>query len=409
MIETPARVHCFVIMADESANWKVAGLRQLDRIALALNEYFEAKGGVGVPRAYVFWRGSVPEAQRQLPQHPRLTLLHLTNDVDFIPEDPGAIAMLSTRLFVTRHSIAPLLDIAPPMIMPAVSQDEDKFWQACFAHCEKTFRSHQRTRHGPRGWRYMTRQQDGHRCERLLLRDSGKPQDGVISRFLNRPLTRPVTHLLLKLPVTPSKWTLLIALLPIAGAVALLVGSYWGFVWGLIFYQIYSMLDGCDGEIARAKYLEARAGQRLDSMCDFLGNLLLMVALGFGLSHTPWIAAGSRNFYLIEGIVAALLTVANETLLLRKSESDDEPILLNGMLYARHRHLVRRSGLLFFGENVAGWLVQLTKRDVAIFVFLLLAIVGRPQWILHLFCAVALVSLALAMKASARRRGADAL
>ena len=65
-----------------------------------------------------------------------------------------------------------------------------------------------------------------------------------------------------------------------------------------------------------------------------------------------------------------------------KSES------LGGALYPRHRELVERSGMLFFGEKFASWLIQLTKRDVAMLFFVFLAALGHPAWILHLLLAV---------------------
>jgi hypothetical protein len=46
--------------------------------------------------------------------------------------------------------------------------------------------------------------------------------------------------------------------------------------------------------------------------------------------------------------------------------------------------------------------MQLTKRDVAIFAFFLLALVDRAGWILHLWLAVASVSLVLSVVAALR-------
>ena len=53
---------------------------------------------------------------------------------------------------------------------------------------------------------------------------------------------------------------------------------------GLIAFKFYSILDGCDGEIARAKYLESPRGRALDTWCDTVGNLLMVLSLGYGLS-----------------------------------------------------------------------------------------------------------------------------
>jgi len=397
-----------VILADESACWKIAGLQQLDRIALALNEVFGIGNDGGSPRICIFWRPSIPIERRQSPRDSRLAFFDLTSGFEEMVREESPVLLLSTRLFMMRSTVGSLLSVAPSMPRLSPQHKGDHFWQLCLEQCEKVFHSGQNLDRDQTGWRYLIDPSDAFRCERLLLRKSGKPQDGWVSRFINRPLTRPITRLLLTLPITPSTWTLLIAILPIAGALTILRGSYGGFVWGMICYQIYSMLDGCDGEVARAKYLESEKGRKLDSWCDFLSNLLLMVAIGIGLSRASWIETGSAKLYLLEGILAAFLTTANEALLMRRSAFEADPDLLGGMLYPRHRDMVRGSGILFLGENIAGGIIQMTKRDVAIFAFLIIAIIGQPQWILHLCCAFGFVSLTLAAKSLIRRRAADA-
>ena len=53
--------------------------------------------------------------------------------------------------------------------------------------------------------------------------------------------------------------------------------------------------------------------------------------------------------------------------------------------------------MLLFGEKFASWLIQLTKRDVAVLFFVFLAAIGQPAWILHLLFGVTAISLALAL------------
>ena len=190
--------------------------------------------------------------------------------------------------------------------------------------------------------------------------------------------------------MTPSMWTLAICVFPIVGAWFLLRGDYRSIVFGLLFFQLYSMLDGCDGEIARAKYLESASGRRLDTYCDIAGNLLLAVGLGYGLAR----------FYAVEGLVVAGLIVTNECILALGKQS---PVNKNSALYPRHEQMIAHSGLLFFGDRFAWWVIQLTKRDVALFAFLLLALVGQPEWILHSLGAVAAISSLLALKSLAAR------
>src|SRR5207302_9383964 len=109
--------------------------------------------------------------------------------------------------------------------------------------------------------------------------------------------------------------------------------------------------------------------------------------------------------YLRARIFCALMIAANEWLLRNaKIETAFAPDALTITLYVRHRAMIQRSGLLFLGEKLVWWLFQLTKRDVGILLFLLLAIAGCPQWILHLWTAVTAMSLLLALVARLRAR-----
>ena len=170
---------------------------------------------------------------------------------------------------------------------------------------------------------------------------------------MNRPISRVVTRLLLRFPTTPNAWTLLIFPIPIVASLILLHGTYWSFLWGLVLFQVFSVLDGCDGEIARAKFLESERGRRLDDLFDVLSNILLVVGLGFGLSRQANLAGHSGWFYLVEGLTAAALIGVNEFYLAtRKPGADEgESESLGGALYPRHRELVERSGMLLFGES----------------------------------------------------------
>jgi len=209
-----------------------------------------------------------------------------------------------------------------------------------------------------------------------------KPQDGFVSRFLNRPISRRVTSFLLKFPIHPNGWTISIFVLPLIAAAFLARGNYAGVVIGAAIFQLFSILDGCDGEIARAKNLESKFGERLDSLCDFLASLIYVLALGFGLHR------------LAEGILCAGFIMANEWLLRGgKNEMQMVSSTLHESFYSRHHGMIGHSGLLNLGERFVWWVFQLTKRDMAILFFLLLALLGLGAWILHIWTIVAAASL----------------
>ena len=225
-----------------------------------------------------------------------------------------------------------------------------------------------------------------------------KPQDGFVSRFLNRPISSRITRLLVKFPIHPSAFTAVIFVLPIVAGVFLVRGDYLSVLLGAAIYQLFSILDGCDGEIARAKNLESKFGERLDSLCDFLGSLIFVLALGIGLHHFK------------EGVICAVLISANELLLrwgtgAKRVASED----FHESFYARHHGMIGHSGLLELGERFVWWLFQLTKRDVAIFFFFLLALLNESTWILHLWTIAAGASLAITAIATARAGRGDAV
>ncbi|MFZ0917203.1 MAG: CDP-alcohol phosphatidyltransferase family protein [Candidatus Udaeobacter sp.] len=218
-----------------------------------------------------------------------------------------------------------------------------------------------------------------------------KPQDGFVSRVLNRPISRRVTHFLLKFPIHPNAWTIAIFALPLIACIFFIRGNYLSVVIGAAIFQVFSILDGCDGEIARAKNLESKFGERLDYFCDFVASLLYVLALGLGLHRST------------EGIVCAVLITANECFLRAgRSQSSIAPYDLHESFYARHHVMIGHSGLLNLGERFVWWLFQLTKRDMAMILFFILALLGLANWILHLWIIVAGASLVLSAFAAIR-------
>jgi phosphatidylglycerophosphate synthase len=372
-----------LLLADESADWIVAGLRQLDRLALAIDEFAVDNNETAPVLVCIFWRPDLNESQRWIPANPRLTKVAFTEDVD----DESYDLILNTRLFLCRKAVRQLLEteVQPP----AANEHSWEFYS-------RVAESRSRSLKG--AWEYIVTGDQIDEIEKRFLRSSGKSQDGFVSRYLNRPISRTITRLSLRFPATPDAWTWLIFPIPVIASLVLSQGTYGSFVWGLVLFQIFSILDGCDGEIARAKFLESERGRKLDDLFDVLSNILLVFGLGFGLRqahpHFGWL-------YLAEGIVAGVLIAFNEWYLAtRKPAPSGEATAdsLGGALYPRHRDLVQRSGLLRFGEKFASVLIQLTKRDVAVLFFVFLAAIGLPFLILHLLLVVTTATLAVALK-----------
>src|SRR2546423_13907753 len=68
---TPSFDHV-IILADESANWKIGGLRQLDRLVLALDELATSISSQRKIDIFIFWRPDIAPEKRWQPEDPRI-------------------------------------------------------------------------------------------------------------------------------------------------------------------------------------------------------------------------------------------------------------------------------------------------------------------------------------------------
>jgi len=114
-----------------------------------------------------------------------------------------------------------------------------------------------------------------------LRRSLIKPTDGFLAAWIDRRLSTRLSLLLARAGVKPNQVTLLALVPALAGAVLLAFPSPAWSTAGAILFWISTVLDGCDGEVARLTYRESAEGARLDLLCDnvalvavFLGILI---------------------------------------------------------------------------------------------------------------------------------------
>jgi phosphatidylglycerophosphate synthase len=300
--------------------------------------------------------------------------------------------LLSTRLLVTRHGLAEFLSREPAnnALLPNPvdwARLNDAFGKSRRI-ADATMADH---------WRLISSKDEISASERWLLRSTGKSYDGVVSRHLNRPMSRLVSRFILHSPITPNQWTLLILLLAVAAFAFLSRGTYLGFVIGAIFYQLHSILDGCDGEIARIKYLDSKRGPGIDALGDLIALLLFVAGLTVGLFH--YANGGVRWLFLAEGAVAFVLIA------LRLGRHTRE-LLSRGMDAVRsseHGELLRESGEHYFGRTLHRFAIAMTGRDVVFLLFLVLALAGIAPVIMHLLFAYSLGAVLLLLKGHSMR------
>ncbi|MDQ7038892.1 MAG: bifunctional L-myo-inositol-1-phosphate cytidylyltransferase/CDP-L-myo-inositol myo-inositolphosphotransferase [Aquificota bacterium] len=138
-------------------------------------------------------------------------------------------------------------------------------------------------------WTDVDTREDLERARKELVRASVKGVgDGVVSRLINRKVSLWISERVVD-RITPMQatWATFIT-----GLVSALIALFSPQMGGLI-YQVSSMLDGVDGEIARASLRTTRFGGWIDSILDRVVDFAFLSALalwlGPGAGFLPWI------------------------------------------------------------------------------------------------------------------------
>jgi phosphatidylglycerophosphate synthase len=142
-------------------------------------------------------------------------------------------------------------------------------------------------------------------AEAWLLQSLIKDTEGFMSRHVERRISLALTRRLVSTGITPNAMTLVSLAVGLLGAPFFLWVEPLHQVVGSLLFLIHSILDGCDGELARLKFLESPGGARL----DFWGDNLVHVAV-FSSMAIGWSLAADAGWPLVLGALAVAGTVA---------------------------------------------------------------------------------------------------
>ncbi len=132
-------------------------------------------------------------------------------------------------------------------------------------------------------------------AERFLCSELKKDTDGPVSMILNRPISLMISKVLLKTGITPNQISVLSFIVGLAGASLFFFGEYFYLILGGIIIHIHSIVDGCDGEIARLKLRRTKYGGYLDSFLDRYVDAAIILGLTYGY----WSISGDSTIWII--------------------------------------------------------------------------------------------------------------
>jgi CDP-L-myo-inositol myo-inositolphosphotransferase len=153
-------------------------------------------------------------------------------------------------------------------------------------------------------------------AQNMLLAALRKSVDGLISRHINRRFSLAMTRILMHTRVRPNHVTAFALLVSIAGAVTAsfaTAGNAWWLLVGAVFWQLASMLDGIDGELARLKFAESKIGEWFDTLTDDIGKFVFFVGSGVGAA-----AVSGQSLWLQLCLISVAIQAALSINLYRK-------------------------------------------------------------------------------------------
>jgi phosphatidylglycerophosphate synthase len=226
-------------------------------------------------------------------------------------------------------------------------------------------------------------------AERFLVARSGKPTDGIYSRF-NRWLCRPAVRWLSHTAVTPNQVTLAGLAIGAVAAVSYAHGSYPFYVAGALLFFLSGLVDEIDGMLARIKFLESAFGTWFEGFVDNATYLLLFAGVTAGLYRQR----GPRELAWGTALIAGcLLSVAVVAIQRKLATAPDRPHeyagTINSLMEGDSRNpisLIVRQIHIFIKKGVAIHYVLLFTVLGGLPLFLrLAAVAANLTWTLALY------------------------
>jgi len=225
-------------------------------------------------------------------------------------------------------------------------------------------------------WLDVDTSQDLKLAENHLYANLKKSHDGFLARKLNRPVSLRVTRWLADTSITPNQITFFLLGVGLLAGYCFAKGNYLAMLAGAILFQLQSILDGCDGEIARLKFQESRLGGILDVIADGLVTSIGFFGMGLGVSRLS-----GDNFYGWLGMVAALSVLGCTAMLFilvqRSGHFTGSFVSLSPFKPDSMKHLKQ----VYFINQLTQVLDLLSRRDYT-YLVLILALVKGLSWFL---------------------------
>lgn len=225
---------------------------------------------------------------------------------------------------------------------------------------------------GQRDWIPLRSPDDLRVVEGWLLRGLIKDSEGFMSRHVERKISLAITRRLVNTRITPNAMTIASVGIGLFGAFFFAAPRTSSHILGALLFWLHSVLDGCDGELARLRFAESRWGGLIDFWGDNAVHSAVFAAIAAGdYAREPRRAPLALAASAVGGTLLSAGLVYRKTM---RAKTAGGP-LFTSVVGARLKE--EGSGSI---ERIAD---QLARRDF-IYLVLALAVAGKSGWFLRM-------------------------
>ena len=224
------------------------------------------------------------------------------------------------------------------------------------------------------------------RAEWALIRRMNKSFEGPVDALINWRFSMRITRVLshCSLRVTPNHVTIAAILVGVLAAWLVGRGTYVPVAIAGVLLELNSILDSCDGELARLRYQYSKIGQWLDNLSDDIVDNLFIALAGASLGGV-WASLG-----IAAASGRVLVSLATYVSVYRATGTGD--------VFAFRwwfESSTASADEVYSPRSPATWLRSLGRRDTYVFVWMLACLAGFPVWIVVHGAVISAINVSL--------------
>lgn len=187
----------------------------------------------------------------------------------------------------------PVIDITPPIwaALGAFTEERSRSIESCIKHLIGTHTSRIAQKPASVDTFLIRKRKDRAVAEKHLTEAIRHSTHGPIAKYINKRISLPLSIFLSKLWISPNTVTIVNIIIGLFSGVFVADGHRYAIIlFGTILFQIASIIDGCDGEVAKLTFRCSKFGQYMDSVSDnlSLGSFMTGLIAGYWRhTHSP--------------------------------------------------------------------------------------------------------------------------